>query len=258
MPRAYDSARAAASAVRRAAHASLQASTLAALRTRCTVALRLRLPMCPGLCGPGAQGLGREQHAATAMLRRGGASRATAAAPWCGATCPRGWRPRGTDGAHVLCHNWASHVAVCVGGRKCPATFGRFSAALLESGCCERRRTKAKRLSQRNAEHRRVRNASALPGLSQTCGTKATACHSAAPTLCAHKYFHQTSASVTLRRCYHHARNASHACVGKHSAPGMKTWEGSDESARASARGRLATSRLGGVAFVPCEAAEGS
>ena len=44
----------------------------------------------------------------------------------------------------------------------------------------------------------------------------------------------------------------------KHSAPGMKTLEGSDESARVSSRGRLATSLLGGVALVACEAAEGS
>ena len=45
---------------------------------------------------------------------------------------------------------------------------------------------------------------------------------------------------------------------GKQSAPGMKTLEGSEESARVSSRGRLATSLRGGVAFVPCEVAEGS
>ena len=37
-----------------------------------------------------------------------------------------------------------------------------------------------------------------------------------------------------------------------------KALEGSDESARVSSRGRLATSLLAGVALVPCEAAEGS
>ena len=38
----------------------------------------------------------------------------------------------------------------------------------------------------------------------------------------------------------------------------MQALEGSDESARVSSSGRLATSLLGGVALVSCEAAEGS
>jgi len=45
---------------------------------------------------------------------------------------------------------------------------------------------------------------------------------------------------------------------GKQSAPGMKTLEGSPESARVSSRGRIAASLLGGAALVSCEAAEGS
>ena len=45
---------------------------------------------------------------------------------------------------------------------------------------------------------------------------------------------------------------------GKQSAPGMKTLEGSEESARASSRDHAAPSLLGGVALVSCEAAEGS
>ena len=89
-------------------------------------------------------------------------------------------------------------------------------------------------------------------------GTTSTARRSVAPTLHARRNFDPSSACVTVCLYYRHARNASHACAGERLGSGDEDFRRLRRTARASSRGRLATSPPACVALVPCEVAGGS
>ena len=253
--RTYDSARAAASGARRAAHAFLLTSTRAALRARCAVAVRLRLPTCPALRAPVAQGLGREQRAAAAMLRRGAASRATAAAPWCGARYPLRRCPRGTTTCSVTVglHTLLSFLGPENVPQAWAASRPRFMSAAAKGAT--RKRSRRHRETQSTAarevrltfsdfgtpEARRPQHDTASLQLFAHTGTLA-----GPPPL--------SQCADAIIMCETRRTRAP----AKHSAPAMKTLEGSGETARASSGRRLAASLRGCAALVSREAAEGS